>query len=94
MAIKVEFEKGTGYKKYKAIIYENNKKIKTVQFGDRRYEHFKDQVPLKLWSHLDHKDPDRRRNYRIRHSAIKNKDGRLSYKIKYSPAYFSYYYLW
>ena len=37
-----------------------------------------------------HKDPERRRRYRARHRAIRNKQGQLVYKLKTSPAYWSW----
>ena len=36
---------------------------KWIHFGDSRYEQFRDSTPLKLYSYLDHKDKERRRNY-------------------------------
>jgi len=69
-------------------------KGKKIHFGDKRYKHFFDKVPLKLYSHLDHKDPKRRANYRNRHKAIKLKDGSYAYKNKEQPAYYAYNYLW
>lgn len=93
MALEVEFEKGNGYKKYKAILYENGKKVKTIQFGDKRYEHYKDNV-LGLYSHLDHKDPKRRKAYRTRHAGVLKKDGTPAYLDPYQSSYWSYYYLW
>jgi len=65
---------------------------KIVHFGDKRYQHYKDQIGN--YSHLDHLDKERRKNYRNRHSAITTKNGKLAYKQKYSPSWFSYYYLW
>ncbi len=41
-----------------------------------------------------HKDKARRDRYRARHSKIKLKDGRLAYKVKGTPAYFSWRILW
>ena len=69
-----------------------------VPFGDRRYEHYKDSVPVSLgggkWSKKDHLDTSRRRNYRTRHAAVKLKNGKRSIDTKYSPAWFSYHLLW
>lgn len=45
-----------GDKLYKIIIYENNKKIKTIKFGSRSHE----QYPT-------HKNPERKRLYIMRH---------------------------
>ena len=41
-----------------------------------------------------HKDKARRDRYRARHSKIKLKDGRLAYKVKGTPAFFSWNLLW
>lgn len=41
-----------------------------------------------------HKDKERRDRYRTRHSKIKLKDGRLAYKVKGTPAFFSWHILW
>jgi len=84
------FSKSTRVNKKYMVLY-NGKKI---HFGDKRYKHYKDNTPLKLYSHLDHKDPKRRANYRNRHKAIKLKDGSYAYKNKNSPSYWSYNYLW
>lgn len=65
---------------------------KKVHFGDTRYQHYKDKIGL--YSHLDHLDKERRRRYRTRHSNIILSDGIPAYKRKYSPAWFSYHYLW
>tara|TARA_Y100001937_G_scaffold28944_2_gene41804 strand:- start:2489 stop:2779 length:291 start_codon:yes stop_codon:yes gene_type:complete len=43
-------------KKYTAIFYDGDKKIKTTQFGDSRYEDY-----------TQHKDKTRRDRYRTRH---------------------------
>ena len=54
MAITMKIEKGTGKnKKLKAIFYDGDKKIKTTQFGDSRYEDY-----------TQHKDKERRNKYR------------------------------
>lgn len=85
------FSKSTRANKKYSVITPKGKKI---HFGDTRYKHYKDNTPLKLYSHLDHKDPKRRANYRNRHKAIKLKDGTPAYKNKEQSAYYSYYYLW
>ena len=81
-------------KKYHAIVRLKNGEILNVHFGDKRYQHYKDTTPLKLYSQLDHLDKARRVNYKKRHKKIKNKDNKPSYKVKYSPAWFSWNYLW
>jgi hypothetical protein len=67
---------------------------KTIKFGAIDYQHYQDRTPLKLYSHLDHLDPVRRAHYRKRHEKILNKQGIPAYTVPYSPAWFSYYYLW
>lgn len=80
-------------KKYRVIV--NNK---TIDFGSSLYQHYKDQIPKRLggqiWSHKDHGNEKRRADYRRRHKGLLRKDGKHAYKIKYSPAWFSYNFLW
>jgi len=74
-------------KKYDAIIYNNKtKKYKVVSFGAIGYQQYKDKTGLNIYSHLDHLDKERRRLYRLRHQH--------TFKKKFSPSYFSFYYLW
>ena len=81
---KLIWSKGTGNKKYKVTVKQLGKK-KTIQFGDNRYGQYKDKTPLKLYSHMDTLDKDRRRLYRLRHSYPKR---------KYTPGWFALKYLW
>jgi hypothetical protein len=89
-----KFVLGHGRYKYTAIL----KNGKRVNFGHREYQHYRDSVPKSLgggkWSHKDHNDPKRRANYRARHSGVLTASGKPAYKVKYSPSWFSYYYLW
>lgn len=83
----IKFEKSnTKTKKYDAIL-ENKltKKLKRIPFGSITYQHYKDSTPLKLYSHLDHNDTNRRRLYYLRH----NKD-----YPKFSSDWLSKTYLW
>jgi hypothetical protein len=82
----------TKNKKYDAIVG-TNKGTKIIPFSDSRYQHFKDATGLGLYSHLDHNNQERRKNYRSRHSKIM-KDDKPAYLNKLSPAYFSYNFLW
>ena len=82
--VKLIWSKGTGNKKYKVTVKQLGKK-KTIQFGDNRYGQYKDKTPLKLYSHMDTLDKDRRRLYRLRHSYPKR---------KYTPGWFASKYLW
>jgi hypothetical protein len=86
--MEITFKSGKGNHKYSAIL--GNGKI--VNFGDKRYQQYYDKIGL--YKSLNHLDKERRRLYRKRHQAILNKDGIQAYKIKYSPAWFSYHYLW
>lgn len=54
-----------------------------IHFGGSGYSDF-----------TKHRDPVRRQNYRARHSAIRLADGRRAYKVKESPAYWSWHILW
>jgi hypothetical protein len=58
---------------------------KTVHFGDNRYQQYTDSTSLKLYSHLDHLDKIRRKNYYARHGKKAN---------LYSAKWFSHKYLW
>lgn len=87
------FTKGPKGKKYTAHVKKGSK-YKKVHFGNEGSQHYKDQTTLKLYSHLDHGDKERRDNYRARHSKIKLKDGSLAYKTKYTPSWFSWWFLW
>lgn len=84
----VKFEKAKAKnKKYSAILKNaETGRIKKVNFGDKRYQHFKDKTGLGIYSHLNHGDPERRRRYRLRHAKTMTK--------KYSPSWFSAKYLW
>lgn len=87
----------TGTKKYTAT-FSSGGTIRRVSFGHRDYEHFRDAVPASLggqrWKHKNHLDPARRKNYRQRHGALMCSDGRPCIAKRYSPAWFSYYFLW
>ena len=65
-------------KKYD-VIY----KGKVVSFGSKGMSDF-----------TIHKDKARRDRYRARHSKIKLKDGRLAYKVKTQPAFWSWNLTW
>lgn len=88
------FTYGPGNKKYTAILPSGKK----VSFGHRDYEHYKDSVPKSLggglWTKKNHLDKQRRANYRTRHGGLRCKDGTQCITKKYTPAWFSYYFLW
>lgn len=79
-------------KKYR-VVFKYDGESWYVDFGDIRYEHFKDRTPLKLYSYLDHGDPERRRNYLSRSSGIKSA-GKATNNDPMSANYWSNKYLW
>jgi hypothetical protein len=68
------------FKKYRAYLSDGSH----IDFGDKRYQHYKDKA-LGFYSDLDHNDEDRRRRYYQRH--------KKNYP-KYSADWFSKKYLW
>lgn len=90
----IKFVKGPGNKKYTAIL-KNGKK---VHFGDASYQQYKDSIPKELggqlWAHMNHLDVKRRRDYQKRHGAMRDANGKRYIDEVYSPAWFSYNYLW
>ena len=87
----MKFEKSTRKNKKYMVISPSGKKI---HFGSINMQHYRDSTPLKLYSHLDHNDKQRRKNYLTRSKGIKNKDGKLTYNDKESANYYSRKYLW
>ena len=85
----IRFEKAKAKnKKYSAIIRnKKTNKLKKLNFGDNRYKHFFDKTGLKIYTHLNHNDKQRRKNYISRHSVFIKKGF-------YSPSYFSMNFLW
>tara|TARA_B110000208_G_scaffold11188_1_gene14065 strand:- start:95 stop:364 length:270 start_codon:yes stop_codon:yes gene_type:complete len=82
------WSRGTGTKKYKVELWthgKNSKKIRTIQFGSKNYNQYKDTTPLKLYSNKDTLDKKKRKNYFARH--------KKNYPI-YSPDWLSKKYLW
>jgi hypothetical protein len=76
------------HKKYRvALVNKLTCKIVLMDFGDKRYQHYKDSTPIKLYSNLDHNDKNRRRLYKARHKHFIKPN-------HYSPGYFSMKYLW
>lgn len=79
--------------KYKITVEYKGQK-KSINFGDRNYEQYKDKTSLKLYSDKDHNDEKRRENYLARATAIKNKDGFYSMNDPFSANRYSIIYLW
>ena len=97
--VKIEKSKAK-HKKYVAIVRnKETKKERKINFGDNRYENFKDSTPLGLYTHKNHGDKKRRDNYFSRHSGTKNKQEALLKEMKKSGGKFnakilSHRYLW
>ena len=96
----LRIEKGKHPKKYTAFVQNlKTKKIRKLNFGDRRYEQYKDSTPLKAWAHKNHNSFLRRRNYFKRHSGVNTKKEALQKEKKknsylYTPKILSHTYLW
>jgi len=86
----MEFRKSNIKNKKYDVLYNG----KWISFGDRRYSQYFDKVPLHLYSNLNHGDPVLRANYLARAKGIKDKEGKLTYKNKNSPNYWSVHFLW
>lgn len=74
--------------------------IKTSDRKDKKYVYISPDGKKKhfgsrgMQDYIDHRDNNRRKAYRKRHSAIKTKSGKRAIDIKNSPAYLSYNLLW
>ena len=76
------FKSNAQNKKFSVYVMKDGKK-KLINFGDSRYEDFR-----------QHKDEKRRKSYLARAKGIKNKKGELTWKDKNTPNYWSVHYLW
>ena len=85
---KYDYVKSTNPKK-KLMVKVNNK---TIHFGSRSMEHFKDKTGI--WKSKDHGDKVRRKNYLLRSGNIKNKKGQLTKDDPSSANYHSRNVLW
>lgn len=87
-------------KKYMATIQDKQTKEKRkIHFGASNYEQFYDSTPLGLYSHKNHLDKDRRKNYFKRHSGLSTKQKSIKKELKlsdgyYTPKILSHKYLW
>jgi len=96
----IKFEKGPFPKKYTAYV-KNKKthKIRKINFGDSRYQQFKDRTPLGLYKNKDHKTRKRMKNYFNRHSGTKNRKKAIEKEKRksnglYNAKILSHVYLW
>jgi len=63
-----------------------------IHFGDKKSQHYKDL--LGRYSHLDHLDEKRRRNYLKRSAGITDKSGNLTKDDPTKANYYSRRFLW
>jgi hypothetical protein len=91
---RLDFSRGSGTKKYRVVITAPSGTTRTVQFGDKAFSQYRDSTPLGLYAYRDHLDPARRADFQRRHRGVLTKDGRAAYKVRFSPAWFSWHYLW
>lgn len=88
------------HKKYRVIVRnKNTKRTRIIDFGDKRYEQYRDSTKLKLYKSKNHNDKKRRKNYFKRHSGVESKRKALTKewkksKGKYTPKILSHQYLW
>jgi hypothetical protein len=85
------FEKSNRKDKKYSVITPLGRKI---HFGNKNYQQYFDKVPLKLYTSLNHKDKERRKNYLARAKGIKNKEGKSTWTDPESSNYYSVKYLW
>lgn len=75
-------------KKYTAVLRERiGGRIVELDFGRPGFWHFQDATGLDLYSHLDHKDFERRQLFKERYS-------HYIIPSMYTPGYFSFNFLW
>lgn len=72
---------------------------KTIHFGAKSYQQYKDSTGLGLYSHLDHGDSKRRKAYFMRHSGVPTKGEAVQKELgksggKYNAKILSHMYLW
>ena len=79
------------YKSFKSNKKGKKRSVYVMKDGKRKLIHFGDSS---MEDYTQHKDPKRRKAYLARAKGIKNKKGQLTYKLKYSPNYWSVRELW
>lgn len=87
-----EYKKSTNPSKKLMVTVEKDGKKRTVHFGARSMEHFKDKTGI--WKSKDHGDATRRKSFRARMSGIIKKDGTKAVNDPFSPAYHALRILW
>ena len=96
----IKFERGKQKKKYMVYLkHKQTKKIRTLSFGHKDYQQFKDRTKLQLYKHLNHGERKRMRNYFNRHSGTPIRAKAIEKERKKSKGYYnakilSHEYLW
>jgi len=71
-------------KKFSVYVKGNGGKKKLIHFGAKGMDDWRSGTATK----------EQRKSYRARAAGIKNKQGQLTYKLKDTPNYWAYNYLW
>lgn len=79
----IEFRKSPRKGKKYQVDFDYDGEHYTIHFGALNYAQFKDSTPLKLYSRLDHKDPERRRRFYLRHGIEKDPRSARYWASKY-----------
>lgn len=88
------------FKKYRAYLKDNKtKKERHIDFGDNRYQQYKDRTPLKLYKSGNHSDKSRMGRYFTRHSGTSNRSKAIQLeksksKHMYNAKILSHTFLW
>lgn len=97
----VRFERSPiEFKKYRAFVKDlKTGKERHIDFGDNRYQQFKDRTPLGHYKSKNHNNPKRMRNYFNRHSGTPNRGRAIGLERKksegrYNAKILSHEYLW
>lgn len=96
----VNFKRGHGKSKYTVVVRnKKTKKRRSINFGHRDYQQFKDSTPLGYYSYKNHGTKKRKDAYYSRHSGTKLKAKAIRKEFrksggKYTPKLMSHIYLW
>ena len=97
----VEFERSPiKFKKYRAFVKDfKTGKERHIDFGDNRYQQFKDRTPIGYYSYKNHNNRKRMRNYFNRHSGTPHRGRAIELERKKGKGRFnakilSHEYLW
>jgi hypothetical protein len=88
------------FKKYRAYLKNNKtKKERHIDFGDNRYQQYKDRTPLKIYKSGDHNDSKRMGRYFRRHSGTTNRSKAIQHEKSksnhmYNAKILSHQFLW